>query len=92
MLKRYQNILTNLGLNIKLARLRRKLSLEQVSERADVSIKTLLLVESGNEDLSIEIYLKILIGLKLQDDLANIAKDDILGRKLQDIELLNKID
>lgn len=90
MLKKYNTILENLGTNIKLARLRRKLTLEQIAERADVSVETLLLVEDGNKDLSIETYLKVLIPLGLSDDISKIALDDVLGRKLQDIELLNK--
>ena len=88
LLKKYDNLLKNLGMNIKLARLRRKLSLEQIAERANISKDILLLVEDGGKDLTIEIYLKVLITLGLEDDISKIALDDKLGRKLQDIELL----
>ena len=42
-----QKVLKKLGENIKLARLRRKLSAEQVAERADISRSTLWHEEKG---------------------------------------------
>jgi transcriptional regulator with XRE-family HTH domain len=73
-----------------LARLRRKLSVNQVSERAGIETLTLLEVESGNPDISIGVYACVLRVLNLEKDVYSIASDDILGRKLQDIELLGK--
>lgn len=82
--------LSELGENIKLARLRRKLSTEQVSERAGISRPTLYAIERGMPNVSIGMYFQVLSVLGLSDDLLNVAKDDELGRKLQDAKLVVK--
>ena len=80
-------MLQTLGENIRLARLRRDWSSEQVSERAGISRNTLIKIERGDEGVAIGMYFRVLIVLGLQDDLLLIARDDVLGRKLQDIGL-----
>lgn len=85
-----QKILVELGENIKLARLRRKLSAEQVAERADVSRKTLYSMEQGSAGVAIGNYAMVLFVLGLEKDLLKVAEDDKLGRKLQDNNLLVK--
>lgn len=85
---KYQNILEQMGENIKLARKRRKLTTTQVAERADISRSTLYLIESGNTGVAIGAYFNVLRVLGLQDDFLKLASDDTLGRKLQDMELL----
>ncbi|MBP3375535.1 MAG: helix-turn-helix transcriptional regulator [Clostridia bacterium] len=83
-----QKILTQMGEQIKLARLRRNLSVELVSERAGISRATLWNVEKGSPSVAIGIYAAVLHALNNMDnDLLLIAKDDELGRKLQDLEL-----
>jgi transcriptional regulator with XRE-family HTH domain len=79
-----------LGENIKLARLRRKLSAEQVSERAGISRSTLWLIEKGMPGVAIGSYIQVLLVLGLEKDFLQIASDDKLGRKLQDAKLLVK--
>jgi transcriptional regulator with XRE-family HTH domain len=83
-------ILELLGENIKLARLRRRLSTMQVSERAGISRSTLYAVEKGQPGVSLGIYTQVLHVLGLEKDLAEVAKDDVLGQKLQDAGLLVK--
>ncbi len=90
LLPKERRILENLGENIKLARLRRKLTAEQVGNRANISRKTLWHIEKGSEHISIGIILQVLSVLGLKNDLKNIAKDDLLGRKLQDVNLITK--
>ena len=90
LLPKHKKILEELGENIKLARLRRKLSTEQVSERANISRPTLHSIEKGAESVSIGMYLQVLIVLGLEKDLLEVAQDDELGRKLQDIGLMTK--
>jgi len=83
-------ILSELGENIKLARLRRKLSAEQVSERANISRPTLVAIEKGSPSVSIGSYLLVLKVLGLEKDFLLLAKDDELGRKLQDARISPK--
>jgi len=90
LLPKYKRILATLGENIKLARLRRRLSSERVAERANISRPTLVSIEKGSESTSIGAYLQVLSVLGLEKDIFLIAKDDILGRKLQDAELMVK--
>lgn len=85
---KYNLLLEKLGENIKLARKRRKLTTLQVVERANISRSTLYLIESGNPGVAMGAYFNVLRVLGLQDDFLKLAADDVLGRKLQDIELL----
>lgn len=86
-LPKTRRILGELGENIKLARLRRKLSTEQVAERANISRPTLLAIEKGSPTVSIGSYLLVLNVLGLEKDFLVVAKDDELGRKLQDAKI-----
>lgn len=75
------------GEQIRLARLRRNLSMAQVAERATCSELTLSRVEKGFPTVSIGIYLRVLYALQLDDDILLIAKEDAIGRGLQDLQL-----
>jgi len=83
-------ILSQLGEDIKLARLRRKLSTEQVAERAGISRSTLWLIEKGTPSVTMGAYLQVLFVMGLEKNLLLMANDDVLGRKLQDANLLVK--
>jgi transcriptional regulator with XRE-family HTH domain len=91
LLPKAKRILTEFGENIKLARLRRKLSSEQVAERANISRPTLSSIEKGYSGVSIGSYLQVLMVLGLEKDLMLLARDDSLGRKLQDAKLVTKM-
>lgn len=83
-----QDILSTVGEQIKLARLRRNLSIELVAERANISRATLWKVEKGDKGVAIGIYAAVLHALNGMDkDLLLIAKDDVLGRTIQDLNL-----
>jgi transcriptional regulator with XRE-family HTH domain len=90
LLPKAQKSLSEVGENIKLARLRRKFSSEQVAERANISRPTLVAIENGSPNVSVGSYLKVLFVLGLENDFFNIGKDDILGRRLQDAGLTVK--
>ena len=90
LLPKSKKIMDELGENIKLARLRRKLSSEQVAERAGISRSTLVFIEKGYAGVSIGYYLNVLKVLGLEKDFSLIANDDELGRKLQDANLITK--
>lgn len=87
---KHKQILELFGENVKLARKRRKLTMIQVAERADISRNTLYLIEKGSSGVSVGAVLNVLRVLGLQDDFLKLAADDVLGKKLQDIELLGK--
>ena len=81
-------ILEQMGEQIKLARLRRSLSTELVAERAGISRATLWNVEKGSPSVAIGIYAAVLHALgNMDSDFLLVAKDDELGRTLQDLEL-----
>lgn len=86
-LPKTRRILDEMGENIKLARLRRKFSSQQVAERANISRPTLSAIEKGKPTVSIGSYLLVLQALGLEKDFLIIAKDDTLGRKLQDASI-----
>ena len=81
-------LLKGLGENLKLARKRRKLTLEQVSERAGIARSTLWLIEKGDPGVTIGAWLQVLFVLGMEKDLGKVAAEDPLGRKLQDARLL----
>ena len=88
LLPQTQEILNQMGEQIRLARLRRHLSAELVAERAGISRVTLSNIEKGSPSVAIGSYAAVLHALNGMDkDLLLIAKDDELGRKLQDLEL-----
>ena len=83
-----EEILKTMGEQIKLARLRRNLSVELVAERAGISRTSLWNVEKGSPSVAIGIYAAVLHALNNMDkDLLLIAKDDIMGRRLQDLNM-----
>ncbi len=78
------------GEQIKLARLRRNMSVLQVAERATCSPLTVSRIEKGTPTVAIGIYLRVLYALQLDDDILWIAKEDELGRTLQDLSIKNR--
>jgi len=79
--------LAQMGDQIKLARLRRRISVTLVAQRANISRSTLWAIEKGSPSVSMGAYAQVLLAIGIVDDLLLIAKDDILGRKLQDLNL-----
>ena len=76
-----------MGNQIKLARLRRDISVKLVAERAGISETSVWAVEKGSPTVSMGIYAAVLHAIGLRDDLLLIARDDALGRTLQDLKL-----
>ena len=90
-LPKTEEILKTMGEQIKLARLRRSLSAELVAERAGISRASLWKVEKGDPSVAMGIYAAVLHALNnLDQDLLLIAKDDELGRQLQDLNLITR--
>lgn len=83
----HQKILVQLGEQIKRARKRRKLTTIQVAERAGIDRTTLYHIEKGKPSVAMGAYFHVLRVLNLHEDFLKLAADDVLGRKLQDLEL-----
>ena len=88
--RRAEQNLRIVGEQIRLARLRRDLSIAQIAERASCSELTVMRVERGTPTVAIGIYLRILFALGLGESILYIAKDDEMGRTLQDLDLKNR--
>ena len=86
-----EDVLRTLGEQVKLARLRRNLTADLVAERAGISRATLWKVESGNPAVAMGIFAAVLHALNNMDqDLLLVAKDDEIGRQLQDLNLITR--
>ena len=90
LLPKLQKILVTLGENLKLARLRRKLTVLQVAERAGITRTTLWQIERGASHVSLAAYAQVLFVLGLEQDLLKLAADDEMGRRIQDTNLIVK--
>ena len=78
------------GEQIRLARLRRDLSIAQIAERAMCTELTVMRVEKGTPTVSMGIYLRVLFALGLDESILYLAKDDEMGRTLQDLDLKHR--
>ena len=78
------------GEQIRLARLRRDLTIAQIAERATCSELTVMRVERGVPTVAIGIYLRVLFALGLDESILFLAKDDEVGRTLQDLDLRHR--
>ena len=76
--------LADFGQRLKDARLRRRFSMASVCARAGISRTTLYKIEGGDSSTAFGHYVQVLRVLGLLDDLSFLAKEDVLGRKLQD--------
>lgn len=84
---RSKAVLARLGLRLRAARLRRQMTLAEMAARVNVSIPTLSKVERGDPSTNFATVLRVLGVLGMAGDIEFIAKDDPLGRELQDIAL-----
>lgn len=79
-----QRALKKLGEDMKEARIRRRISMKLMSERAGISRPTLKKVEQGDATTSMGIYAKVIFILGLEDHLADMAdiRNDRVGLML----------
>jgi len=82
-----KHILETVGYQIKLARLRRKISAQLLADRAGISRATVWQIEKGESSVSVGAYLKCLECLGLAESFLRVAEDDPVGRMYQDAAL-----
>lgn len=79
--------LQRFGENLRLARKRRKITAQMMSERANLSVMTLRALERGSPNVSMCNYMAVIACLGFEDDIAKVAENDVVGRDLQDAAL-----
>ena len=76
-----------LGERLRLARMRRRMSLTELAARVGVSRGTLSRLERGDLSTGLGVLANVLSVLGLEGDLDQLARDDELGRRMQDARL-----
>ena len=76
------------GQRLREARLRRGIATMLFAERVGISRDTLNRLEKGDSSIALGTYMRALRVLGLEKDFDLVARDDELGRKLQDLKLL----
>ncbi len=82
-----KKLLSALGERLRLARLRRELSVDITCERAGISKMNLYRIEAGSPATAVGTLVRVLAVLGLDSDVEGLARDDKLGRLLQDQKL-----
>lgn len=85
--------LRKLGQDIRNGRLRRRITMALMAERASISRTTLTKVEKGDPSVSLGIYASVLFVLGVTSQLAALmdGKNDELGRMLEEERLPQRI-
>lgn len=76
-----------LGERLRLARRRRRLSLDDLAARVGTTRVTLGRLEHGDLSVSLALLVRVLGALELEEDLDRLAANDELGRRLQDARM-----
>jgi len=88
-----KRIMHKVGSDMRDARLRRRLSMELIAERAGISRITLRKVENGDTSVSLGAFVSVLFALGMIDRLKEIAdaSHDLVGRQLEEEQLPQRI-
>ncbi len=88
-----QRSLRKLGGDIRDARLRRRVPVAQLAERASLSRTTLSKIEKGSPGVSIGAYARVLFSLGMIDRLADLAdsRHDEIGIRLEEERLPQRV-
>jgi transcriptional regulator with XRE-family HTH domain len=77
--------LAQLGQRLRLGRLRRNLSQEEVAERAGVTRKTLTALEAGRATVGLGVLVKVLAILGYPRKIAELLEADPIGEGLDEV-------
>lgn len=88
LLPKHQRMLQELGTQIKLARLRRNLTSQEMAQKTSLGRNTISKIEAGDDSVAFGSYFRVLIALGMDRDILRLASDDKLGRMLQDAQLI----
>lgn len=88
-----KRILAKLGADIKAARLRRRITMSLMAERAFVARSTLQKVEQGDPGVSLGVYATVLFILGLSERIADLADvgTDSVGLQLDEERLPQRV-
>ncbi|MBA3678446.1 MAG: helix-turn-helix transcriptional regulator [Sphingosinicella sp.] len=88
-----KRILAKLGADIKAARLRRRITMTLMAERAFVARSTLQKVEQGDPGVSLGVYATVLFILGLSERIADLADvgTDSVGLQLDEERLPQRV-
>ena len=80
-------LLSVVGEQMKMARLKRAMTITEMSMRSGLSRITISKIEAGDPTVSMGAYLKVLSKLGLEESILKIAEEDELGDRI----LLSKL-
>ena len=85
--------LKNLGESLKKARLRRRLKMVTVADRAGISRETLAKIQRGDPGVGIGNYAAVIFALGLGTDWMNLADitEDVVGQALDEERLPTRV-
>ncbi len=84
---RAQRQIRDLGERLRTARMRRQMTQGELAARVGVSVPTVGKLERGDPATSLSTMLRVLAALGLEKDIDLLARNDELGRELQDSRL-----
>lgn len=67
--------------------MRRRMPLSELAKRVGVARGTLTKLEQGDLSVSLALLARVLTVLGLEEDLDQVARDDELGQRLQDVRM-----
>ena len=86
-----KEMLVNMGKQIRLARLRRGIQVDEIADKAGISRVTVWAVEKGMDSVAIGNYAAILSALEVSEDFNLIAREDAAGHEAMDARLLMNV-